>query len=269
MRLLDKLQRRFGRFGVAHVTEALIACQVLAYFYCTGQPEFLQRIVLMPGKVLEGEVWRLATFLCQPPLGNIVLAFFFWYMFYLMGTVLEASWGAFRYNLYLLLGWLATVAVAFVQPDAPAYAIFLQSSVFLAFAYLYPDFQFLIFFILPVKVKWLALIQWISYGLVMIYGDTTARLLILASVCNFFVFFGTDILLRMKAGRRRMADQSRQIRSANLPRHTCSVCGVTNISDPNMTFRYCSKCAGSPCYCKEHIHAHEHTPAPQEETVQV
>ena len=172
MRLLEKLQRRFGRFAVPHVTEGLIACQALTYFFCQSEPAFLERIALVPRRVLEGEVWRLFTFVCQPPPMNLVFALFFWYMFYLMGTALENTWGTFRYNVYLLVGWLATVSVSFLQPDAPASIGFLQGSVFLAFAYLYPDFQLLLFFILPVKVKWLALLQWIGY----FYADDVRRL---------------------------------------------------------------------------------------------
>ena len=116
----------------------------------------MANIALVPTKVLHGEVWRLVTFLCEPPTNNLVFAFFFWYLFFLMGTALESTWGVFRYNVYLLVGWAATVAVSFIQPEAPASAGFLQGSVFLAFAYLYPNFQLLLFFILPVKVKWLA-----------------------------------------------------------------------------------------------------------------
>ena len=77
-------------------------------------------------------------------------------------------------------------------------------------------------------------------------------------MCNFVLFFWHDICLRVKSGRRRMAQQAEQIRAANTPRHTCAVCGVTNLSDPKMSFRYCSKCAGAPCYCAEHIHTHPH-----------
>jgi hypothetical protein len=258
MRLLERLQRRFGRFALPHLTEGLIACQVLTYLFCLNQPAFLERIALVPHRVLEGEVWRLLTFLCQPPPMNPVFALFFWYLFYLMGTALESTWGAFRYNVYLLVGWLATLSVSFVHLDAPASSEFLVGSVFLAFAYLYPDFQLLLFFILPVKVKWMALAQWIFYFFMMVFGSLATLLLVLASVGNFLLFFWHDILLRMRAGRRRMTHQADKIRRANMPRHTCTVCGVTNLSDPTMSFRYCSKCAGSPCYCEEHIRAHEH-----------
>jgi hypothetical protein len=258
MRLLDKLQRRLGRFAVPHVTEGLIACQVIAYFLGHGNPTFLANIALVPSRVLQGEVWRLLTFVGQPPTTNLLFAIFFWYLFYLMGTVLESTWGAFRYNVYLLVGWAATVGVAFLQPNTPASILFLQASVFLAFAYLYPDFQLLLFFILPVKVKWLALLQWAFYIGTLLFGSLMDQLLVAATVCNFFLFFWREILLRAKAGQRRMVRHAAETRSANTPRHTCAVCGVTNLSHPQMSFRYCSKCAGTPCYCAEHIQNHPH-----------
>jgi hypothetical protein len=261
MKLLDKLQRRFGRFAVSHVTVALIACQVVAFLLCAAKPGFSETIALVPRCVLQGEAWRLFTFVCQPPGSNPLWAFFFWYLFYLMGTVLEDTWGAFRYNAYLLIGWAATAATSFLQPDMPASILFLQGSVFLAFAYLYPDFQLLLFFILPVKVKWLALLQWIGYFAVMLFGPAIAQILATASVCNFLLFFWHDIFLRIRAGRWRMANQARQIRAARTPQHTCAICGVNNLTDPTMGFRYCSKCAGAQCYCETHLRDHQHVAA--------
>lgn len=258
MQLLDKLQRRFGRFAIPHVTEGLVVCQGLTFFFFQTNPQFLESIALVPRRVIEGDAWRLFTFLCEPPSEHLLWALLFWYVFLLLGTTLENTWGAFRYNVYLLVGWAATVAVSFLQPDAPASIGFLQGSVFLAFAYLYPDFEFLLFFILPVKVKWLALLQWIGYAIVMVSGSPMAQLLVLASVCNFFLFFWHDIYLRMKSGQRRMVQRAESTRLANTPRHTCAVCGVTNLSDPKMSFRYCSKCAGSPCYCEKHLRDHKH-----------
>jgi hypothetical protein len=262
MSMLDHLQRRFGRFAVPHVTEGLIICQVLTYFLRADRPAFLESIQLVPQRVLAGEFWRLFTFVCEPPLTNLLFAVFFWYMFYLMGRTLEETWGALRYNVYLLVGWLATVAVSFVQPQAAASIGFLQGSVFLAFAYLYPDFQLLLFFIVPLKVKWLALVQWLWYAYLLAVGSPITQLLVLASVANFALFFWHDMYLHIKAGRRRMAQQAERSQAASTPRHTCSVCGATNLSDPTMGFRYCSKCFGTPCYCAEHIQNHEHVAGP-------
>jgi hypothetical protein len=262
MKIFDKLQRRFGRFAVPHVTEGLVLLQVLTYFLAESRPSFIESIRLVPERVWAGDLWRPFTFVCETPPMNLLFAIFFWYMFYLMGRTLEETWGAFRYNVYLLVGWAATVLASFLQPQAAASIGFLQGSVFLAFAYLYPDFQFLLFFILPVKVKWLALLQWLIYLYVLMVGTTIAQLMVLASVCNFALFFWHDIWLRIRAGRRRMTQQAGRVREANTPRHACAVCGVTNLSDPKMSFRYCSRCFGTPCYCAEHIQNHEHVAGP-------
>ena len=99
----------------------LIAGQVLAYLgelrrrSQTAARRCSDGIRFEPDKVLQGEWWRLVTFLFDPPLDESDLfAFFFWYLFYLMGTTLEANWGAFRYNVYLLMGYVASIAMAFV-----------------------------------------------------------------------------------------------------------------------------------------------------------
>ncbi len=268
MSLLDKLDRRFGRFAVPNVTVGLIACQVVVYFCLLARPgvpdasPLEERLELIPARVLQGEVWRLATFLIVPPVRNPVFALFFWYLFYLMGTALEQHWGTFRYNVYLLLGYALAVASAFLVPQLPANNGFVQASVFLAFAFLFPDFELLLFFLLPVKIKWLALLTWIGIFLTAVFGDWSARALALASVGNFLVFFGRDIVERVRTGRRRMARQVAQMtRKEPEFYHRCKVCGITDRTHPQMEFRYCSKCDGTHGYCTEHLRNHEHVKA--------
>ena len=272
MSLLDKIERRFRRFALPHLTIGLIVCQVVVYAMAQGQmlsagvdagnPErqtVLDRIALVPGKVLEGQVWRLVTFVFEPPTMNLVCAFFFWYLFYLMGEALELSWGAFRYNVYLLIGYLATVAVSFLTPDVPASIGFVQGSVFLAFAALFPNFVIYLFFLLPVKVKWLALLAWLGYFLALVFGTWTTRLLVLASICNFLLFFSKDIIYRMWIARRSMAMQASRIGVKPKPYfHRCTVCGITDRSHPQAQFRYCRQCDGQHGYCMEHLRNHEH-----------
>jgi hypothetical protein len=258
MRLLEDLQRRYGRFGVPHITEGLIACQAGAYVMARSQPALLESIVLVPRRVLEGEAWRLVTFLAVPPPMSLLFALCFWYFFYLMGTALESTWGTLRYNLYLLVGWLATAAVSFLQPDTQASIGFVQGSVFLAFAYLYPNFQILVFLVLPVRIGWLALLVWIGYAFSIMVGGIMTQLLVMASILNFLLFFWRDIFLRMKTGQRRMTEQVYRVREVVAPRHACTVCGATSLTNPALSFRYCSKCAGGRCYCEQHIHTHPH-----------
>ncbi len=257
MSLLDKLERKLQRLAVPNITLYLIMGQVLLFVASMSGRFDLIRVVMIPDLVIAGEWWRLITFIFIPPTTNVVFAFFGWYLFYLMGNALEGHWGAFRYDLFLLIGYLFTVAVSFLIPGSAATNVFIGGSVFLAFAFLYPDFVLYIFFILPVKIKWLALLTWIGYGFTLITGSWQTRLLVLASIGNFLLFFGRDIFWKIKTGKRKMASQVREFSGSREPFHRCTVCGVTDRSNPNMEFRYCRECGGLG-YCKDHIFNHEH-----------
>lgn len=264
MRLLDRLERRFRHWAIPRLTLWIIAGQVFLYILVLTKvnPGFVDRTIFRPDLVLQGEVWRLVSFLFVPPMMSPLFVFFYFYLFYLMGSALEANWGTFRYNMFLLIGTLATICAAFIAniflPGMPAGNWFLYGTIFLAFAAMYPDFELQIMLILPVKIKWLALLTWLGYFYSFYKGDWMGRLLIVASLLNFFCFFGSAILRRVQTGKRRVADNARQAKLKRTPRHTCRACGVTSLTDPKMRFRYCSMCAGQCGYCSEHIHDHEH-----------
>ncbi len=259
MKLLDRLEKPLGRFALPNVTVYLIAGQTVFYvLFMTGK---LDRSVtwLSADLLLEGQWWRIATFLFDPPLSNPIFAFFAWYIFYLMGSALEGYWGAFRYNVFLLIGILLTVAVSFLIPAFPVTNAFIGGSVFLAFAFLYPDFVLQLFFILPVRIKWLALLTWLYYGYLVLFSGWPTRLMVLASVGNFLLFFAGDLVWMIKSGRRQMARQTQQFaRRDDEPFHRCTVCGITDKSHPMMDFRYCPECDGQYGYCQDHIRDHEH-----------
>jgi membrane protein implicated in regulation of membrane protease activity len=257
MRLLDNLERKYQRYAIHNATLYIILGQVLFFVFQLSGRFILERVLLIPELVLMGEWWRLITFLFIPPLTNPIFAFFAWYLFYLMGNALENHWGAFRYNLFLLAGYFITVAVSFIQPMSAVTNVFIGGSVFLAFAFLYPDFVLYIFFILPVKIKWLALLTWIGYAYQLLAGSWSTRLLVLASISNFLLFFGRDILWRMKSGQWKMARQARELSGKKEAFHRCSICGITDLSHPTMEFRYCNECGGLG-YCEDHILNHEH-----------
>lgn len=264
MTLLDKLEKKFGSWALPNVTIYLIAGQTLLFvLFMSGK---LDRglTYFSADRLLAGDYWRLLTFALEPPSQSLIFAFFAWYLFYLMGSALEQHWGTFRYNVYLLLGYLLTIAVSFLAPAYPASNAFIGGSVFLAFAFLYPDFSLLIFFVLPVKIKWLALLTWLGYGYLLLVGDWHSRLLILASVGNFLLFFAKDLRRQAGSGRRRQAWQAGQAaaRREEIRTHRCTTCGITEQSHPDMDFRYCPQCDGQYGYCRDHIFSHAHvTPA--------
>ena len=113
-------------------------------------------------------------------------------------------------------------------------------------------------------MKWLALFAWVGYGVSFFLGAWPERLQILASVGNFLIFFSSDIFRGARQGQRVMARKAREFAEAGEPRHRCAVCGKTDLTNPEMDFRYCSKCAGDQCYCPAHIQHHTHVVAPDE-----
>ncbi len=258
MKSLNKFERKLGRFAIRNLTLYLVVGQGAALLLNLAAPGFAGAMQLVPAEVMSGQWWRLLSFALTPPFGNPIFAAFTLYMLYFMGGALEAHWGTFRYNLYVLIGYLLTIAAAFLFPYSAASNGFITGSIFLAFAYLFPDYQIYLFFVLAVRIKWLALLTWLYYGYELLMGGWPARLLILASVANFLVFFGADIVHKIRYGHRRIKLQSSAIANRDKPLHVCAVCGITDKTHRTMDFRYCTKCEPPLAYCTEHLRNHEH-----------
>ncbi len=270
MRFFHRLERVFGRFAIPNLALYLIGGQVMFLGFALLAQFDVRKIMFLPALVRQGEFWRPFTFVLVPPvLGKVdlVAAVFLaisWYFFHMISQALENYWGVFRFNLFFLLGWVLTVAVAFLTPNEVTGYAFFAVSVFLAFAFLNPDFELYLFFILPVKIKWFALVMWLGFAYTFAIGGWQTRLGVLAATGNFLVFFASEIIQRIKTGRRHMRQQVRRTafqQTEDEPRHRCHVCGKTDRTDPLTDFRYCSKCANDECYCTDHIANHEHTSA--------
>lgn len=264
--MLRWLESKLGRYAIANLTIVLICGQGLTFLVSVAEPALFSRLQLIPSLVLQGEVWRLLTFIFlapfidpSQPFSAFSILFFVieLQLLWIFGSALDQHWGHFRYNLFLLVGYLATVAAAFLVPSQPAPNAFIYGSVFLAFAYLYPDFILHLFFVFPVKVKWLALIAWVFYGLTILMGDWIARAVATAAVVNFLLFFGRDLISQVGLRLRRVKRQA-ETAASDEAFHRCVICGRTEQSDPKLEFRYCPQCTGAPCYCIDHIHDHPH-----------
>ncbi|MDR3121507.1 MAG: rhomboid family intramembrane serine protease [Clostridiales bacterium] len=268
MRLLDMLERKIGWFAVRNLILYVIignAAVFLFGFTGIGGAEFAARLMLLPGEVLRGEVWRVVTFVFAESFGSspifLLLELYFLYM---IGTSLEHAWGSFKMNFYYFCGLAATVAASLLT-GAPGSAGAIHLSLFLAFAQLAPELQILIFFFIPVKIKWLGWAAWAftAYSFVMA-GSWQARLLIAMPLCAFFLFFGGGIVRGLRNNRRAFFNRRDfELKKADAERakgtfHRCAVCGRTEKDAPELEFRYCSRCEGDYEYCAEHLHAHTH-----------
>lgn len=257
---MERLERKLSRFAIPQLSLVLALGQVLVLVLCVIRAQFMNRLVLVPDLVMEGEIWRLVTFLFIPP-GTDILALLCIYGLWFMGSCLESHWGTFRFNLYVLIAILATIGTAWINPQLPVTGGYIAGSIFLAFAWLYPDFVFYIFFIIPVKAKYLAVVTWIWFIVILSTGSFADRVAVLASIANFLLFFGSSLFHRMRHGRYLMEQHLVKLKERTRPRHICSECGITDHIDPQIDFRYCSKCQGSFEFCEKHLRTHEHRTA--------
>ena len=258
MNILDKLERRLGRFAMPNLTLLLVVAQCIGFAVLTARPGQFDKLPLQMSLVAQGEFWRLGTFFFVPVTTHPLFFFFGIYLFYLMGSTLEANWGDFRFNLYIAIATLATYAVGCLYPQQTLTNGFIGGSVFLAFAYLYPGFVIVLFFILPVQIKWLALLTWIGYFYALAFAPWPDKAMVLAAICNFLLFFGHEIFWRAYHHKRRMEWDARLLAKRDKPFHNCTVCGANERTHPRMDFRYCTKCTGSYEYCADHLRTHEH-----------
>ena len=281
MNWIDKLERKFGRFGVENLTMYVIICYVVGYFLAYFNPSLLSLLSLEPALILRGQIWRIITWVIYPPsMSNVlwfVIAIVFFY--YPIGTSLERTWGSFRYTLYLFSGILFSVIGAFILYFITgAYGIgslfntyYISLSVFLAYALSYPDMQILLWFVIPIKMKWMAIV----YGVMVLYDMITYLRMglwvyvvpIIASLLNFVLFFFSTRNMqrynpkevhRRREFKKAVAQSRVNPATGGITKHKCAICGRTEKDDPNLEFRFCSKCNGNYEYCQDHLFTHQH-----------
>ena len=236
-----------------------------------GAGPVIGTLAFSPSAVLHGQVWRLLSFAFIPFntswLGLISVYFFYW-----IGTVLEKNWGTPQFNVYFFMGMLLTVLTGFIvfAVTGISYAItssyYIYLSMFLSFAVLFPDVQVLLFFVIPIKMKWLALVDIVFFITGIVREGFPNSLIPIVALLNFLIFCGGDILSLIPGISRRpkvinYKEAARRVnRQQNRAPYTrkCSVCGKTDTEYPDMEFRYCSLCQGYHCFCSEHINNHIH-----------
>ena len=288
MKFIDKLERKFGRFGIPNQTVYIIGCYVLGYFLAMFAPGVLDMLSLDMSMVMKGQIWRLVTWVIYPPssvgvTGNLVmflLAIFF--IYYPIGTSQERTWGTYRYTLYIFSGLLFTVIAAvllyvftggYVMMNGITYSLgggifttyYISLSIFLAYAVTYPDLQLLLMFVIPIKMKWMAFV----YGLFIAWdivsylrvGLWVGVVPIVASLLNFVLYFYRMHKSRIspkQMHRRAQFERKTNEGRTKATRHKCAICGRTEEDDPSLEFRFCSKCNGNYEYCQYHLFTHEH-----------
>lgn len=283
MKFIDKWERKYGRFGIPNLTVYIIVCYVIGYALTIINPSLLNWLSLEPAYILRGQIWRLVTWVLYPPstAGVLWFAIAVLFFYYPIGTSLERTIGTFKYTLYIFSGILFTIIGAFilyfllggnVLVGSVFSTYYISLSTFLAYAMCYPDMSVLLMFIIPVKMKWMAVFYVVIVAYEMIQyimaGAWYLVIPIVASLLNFIIFyFGTKDFSRYNPKevhrrnefRRAMEPQGRmKSGSGSVTKHKCAICGRTELDDPNLEFRFCSRCNGNYEYCQDHLFTHTH-----------
>lgn len=285
MNWINKLERKFGRYAIPNLMYYVIMLNVVGLLLRMTVPEIFQYLSLDAEAILHGQVWRIVTFLIQPPSGSILMIALSLYFNYLIGRNLESVWGTFRFNLYFFTGVLLHVLAAIIGflvtgISFPLGTQYLTMSMFFMFALMFPDSEFLLFFALPIKGKYLAYIDAVYFGYAILKpflpsaGSSFARIIYWkdameagASLLVVLIFWLSSRNMsayspkerRRKKKYNQAVHQARQEHTyAGGAKHKCAVCGRTELDDETLEFRYCSKCNGNYEYCQEHLFTHEH-----------
>ncbi len=308
MRFLSSLERRFGKYAIKRLTVYIIMTYAAGYVLSimsrfSAYSGIFSFLTLSPSLIMHGQVWRLVSWFLIPPSSLSIFTIIMLIFYYQLGTVLEKTWGDFLYNLYVFFGIIMTIAGAFIL-----YAItgvdfgvlfstyYVSLSIFLGFALTFPDQRILFMFVIPLKIKYLALIdiaylvyQIVRYAMVGL-GWPVVTMIVCSLANTILFFFLTRKYKRISPGTRRTQNNYRRAmqgrrsygassgrpyggyagntggRSSRtgqsgqdrISRHKCAVCGRTEWDDPNLEFRFCSKCNGNYEYCQDHLFTHKH-----------
>lgn len=278
---MSKFEKKFGKYAISNLTLILIICYVVGYVIQLINPNVAFFLTLDPYQIVHGQIWRLFSWVLIPPSSLDIFTIIMLMFYYNLGTVLEKTWGAYRYNVYIFTGMLLTIVASFLYMGtmfllglnpADATAVFFYTSgafstyyinlsIFLAFAVTYPDMQVLLMFVIPVKVKWMAILDIVLLVYDMLVGGLSVKFAVGAALVNFVVFYlSTKSLYHMnpKQMKRRAEFKSEVKRNSTVTRHKCAICGRTEEDDPSLEFRFCSKCNGNYEYCQHHLFTHEH-----------
>ena len=278
-RAIERFCQKHRKFGVPRLMLYIvfISAAVFVIHQMDRTQTLLAFLIFDPDLILRGQVWRLLTWLFLPLNNNIFFTAIMLYFYYFIGSTLEREWGAAKFTVYYIFGVILNIiygflirylfmVVPYIVPN------FINLSMFFAFAVLFPDHRILLFFIIPIKIKWLAIVDacFFAYSIIteMIFGYVVMALLPIVALLNFFIICGSDMRAGLRPLRanaspntinyKKAAKKARREDKSRPYRHKCAVCGKTDVDSPDAEFRYCSRCNGYHCYCLDHINNHIH-----------
>lgn len=253
-------------YGIKNLMIVIVFSNILVYILSVlGNINLSFKLSLIPQLVLEGEIWRLFSYVFIPTTSNPIFFIISLMCYYYIGKQLELFWGTFKFNLYYFSGLIITSLTSMITGMYIFNASALNFSLFLAYAVYCPEQIVYLFYILPVKMKYVAIVVLTVIGYNVLVSDTWGqRFLEIAPIFNFILFFLPVLLKNVRRDtssrirKQKFKGKVLKFEQAKVSKHRCVVCNRTEKDDENLEFRYCSKCNGNYEYCSEHIFDHVH-----------
>lgn len=285
---IDRFCNKHPRFGIPGLMKFVAIAQIVVFLLDllggiimgVGRGAFVGFMYFIPSAILQGQVWRVVTWIIAPRSLNPFFLLIGCYFYYQIGALLEREWGTPRFNLFYLSGVVLSIVLGFalsmIQFGGMVVldlAYYLNLTIFLVVATYYGQMQVMLYGILPIRMKWMAIIYLvlIAVGMVddFLAGAWSTALVPLIGLVNYLIFTWEFWSVKLGVVRRKADPQvvnfkkvqkeaQKKANETGGYRHKCAVCGITDADDPDMEFRYCSKCDGYHCYCADHINNHIH-----------
>lgn len=201
MTWLDKLERKCGRFAIPSLMLLIVGGMFTVFLIDLMLPQtgIYSWICFNRTLILQGQLWRLISFIFLPTSNSILWILFSLYFYYMIGDALENQWGSFRFNVYYFVGVLGAIIAGMITGYTEN--SYLNLSLFFAFAVLYPNFEIMLFFFIPVKVKYLAFADACLFVIALVTGSWSTKAAVLFSILNFLLFFGGDFFKKIRLQR--------------------------------------------------------------------
>lgn len=260
-RLLARLERKLGRFAIERLTSFIVGGMALVFVLVYTKPELIDQLTLDPSRALA-EPWRFVTYFFLPTSTSLIWILFGLYWTWLIGTNLENEWGAFKFNVFYFLGALGTTIAAWLT-GLPQGNFWLNTSLFFAFATVFPSYEILLFFIIPIRVKWLALLALALIAYAFIGGSLGMKVAIAVAFGNYLLFFGGHLIalargqqLQMRQAARRASFRPPPVEREAAPARACAICGARQDDGADIRVCSCDTCGGPRELCLEHARNH-------------
>lgn len=260
MHFLHRLERRCPWIALPGLIRYVALFNALVFVLHLVAPGYESLLTLNREAILQGEVWRLVTWIFIPETFQPFWIFFALLFLWFLGEGLEEALGAFRLTLFYATGMIACTVVALIFGSYGANT-FLNLSLLYAFATIHPDYKVLFFFVIPLRISWLAILSCCLTAIGTLTEPRAVQAALVITLANYLLFFWPILFFKYRQAREgrykkretlhpslKVLKKSPELDASSL--HHCQICHRTEVTSPDLHFRVA---ADGTEYCMEHL----------------